>query len=72
MTSEIGMKENEAYTLVAQDVTTLTKNEAYGQVHHDIETQKNEAYGQVTHGITTLTNEAYICGANTDHYETVS
>ena len=56
---EIGLKENEAYGLVANDVKRQ-KDEAYGgQATHGIETQKNEAYGQVTHDITILTNEAY-------------
>jgi hypothetical protein len=68
--SEIGLKENETYIPVARDVKLTSKNEAYGQVHHGIETRKNEAYGQVTQNITTLTNEAY--GGNADYYETAS
>ena len=55
---EIGLKKNEAYGLVANDVKTQ-KNEAYRQVHHGIETQKNEAYSQVIRDITIMTNEAY-------------
>lgn len=48
----------------------LKENEAYGQVHDGIETEKNDAYGQATQNITTLTNKAY--GENTDYYETIS
>ena len=73
-TSEVDLKENEAYIPVTHDVKTLQKNEAYGQLHNNcIETQKNEAYGQVTltDDITTLMSMNGASG--TDYfYEIVS